>query len=150
MLPKGCGIVKFVLILCYLINNPIFMKNLMFVLAMIFSGTMVYAQACSSTCTKKNSYVKNGDQIEAIIYHDNGVVAQTGNYTSDNKLEGEWISFDNEGNKTAVANYSNGIKVGTWLFYQGSQMKEVTYTNTSIAEVKTYAITGTRVVTNKP
>ena len=126
------------------------MKNLMLVLAMIFSGTMVYAQACSSTCTKKNSYVKNGNQIAAIIYHDNGEVAQTGQYTSDNKLEGEWISFDNEGNKTAVANYSNGIKVGTWLFYQGSQMKEVTYTNTSIAEVKTYAITGTRVVTNKP
>lgn len=126
------------------------MKKIMFVLAIIFSTTMVYAQGCSKTCTKKDTYVKNGNVIEATLYHDNGVIAQTGTYTLDNKLEGEWISYDMDGNRTALANYSNGEKVGTWLFYQGSQLREVTYENATIAEVKTYAVTDTRIVTNQP
>ncbi len=33
------------------------------------------------------------------LYHDNGQVAQTGFYTLDNKLEGEWISYDAVGKK---------------------------------------------------
>ncbi|EDM45581.1 hypothetical protein SCB49_07227 [unidentified eubacterium SCB49] len=117
---------------------------------MIFSASMMYAQDCSKTCKKKNSYVQNGDVIETVLYHDNGVVAQTGTYNLDNKLEGEWISFDTEGNKTAKAQYSNGEKVGTWFFYQGKEMKEVTYTDSRIAEVVTYAIEDTRVVSNRP
>ncbi len=126
------------------------MKKIAIVLVLIFSASMSYGQECSKTCKKKNSYVKNGDLIEAVLYHDNGVVAQTGTYTLDNKLEGEWISYDTAGNKTALANYTNGEKVGTWLFYQGEEMKEVTYTDSRIAEVKTYAVQGTRVVANKP
>lgn len=126
------------------------MKNLMIAFVLVFSTSMMYGQACSKTCTKKNSYVNNGELIEAILYHDNGAVAQTGTYTLENELEGEWISYDTEGNKTALANYSNGKKVGTWLFYQGNEMKEVTYANAAIAEVKTYTIQDTRVVSNKP
>lgn len=122
----------------------------MIAFVLVLSASMMYGQACSKTCSKKNSYVKNGDIIEAIIYHDNGAVAQTGTYSLDNELEGEWISYDTKGNKTALANYSNGKKVGTWLFYQGDEMKEVTYTDTRIAEVKTYAIQDTRVVSNRP
>lgn len=110
---------------------------------------MMYGQACSKTCTKKNSYVKNGDVIEAILYHDNGAIAQTGTYTLDNELEGEWISYNADGNKTALANYSNGKKVGTWLFYQGDTMKEVVYEDARVAKVNTYTIQDTRIVSNK-
>ncbi len=126
------------------------MKNLMIALVLVFSASMMYGQDCSKTCNKKNSYVKNGDLIEAVLYHDNGTVAQTGSYTLDNELEGEWISYDAEGNRTALANYNQGKKVGTWLFYQGDEMKEVSYTDARIAEVKTYAILDSRVVYNRP
>ncbi|MBL4663159.1 MAG: nicotinic acid mononucleotide adenyltransferase [Flavobacteriaceae bacterium] len=120
------------------------MKKTMLLLVMFFAANMVFAQECS----KKNSYVFNGDVIEATLYHDNGAVAQTGFYTQDNKLHGKWISYDVQGNKTAVASYENGEKIGTWLFYDGSTMKEVTYTSSKIAEVKTWTNTETRVVAN--
>ena len=31
--------------------------------------------------------------IEVTFYHDNGVVSQTGSYTLDGKLHGEWLTF---------------------------------------------------------
>ena len=35
---------------------------------------------------KNNQYVADGDTIKATLYHDNGMVAQTGFYTKDNVL----------------------------------------------------------------
>ena len=120
------------------------MKKIVALFVFAFTANVAFAQ----TCTKKDRYVFNGDVIEATLYHENGTIAQTGFYTEENKLQGEWISYDIEGNKTAVATYDNGEKVGTWLFYHGNKMKEVTYTNSKIAEVKTWIHTGTRVVSN--
>ncbi|MGB0788449.1 MAG: toxin-antitoxin system YwqK family antitoxin [Marinirhabdus sp.] len=91
-----------------------------------------------------------GNLIQATLYHDNGTVAQTGFYTKQNKLHGKWVSYGANGTKTAVANYKNGTKVGTWVFYQGDTMKEVTYTASKIAAVKTWAIKDYRVVSNRP
>jgi antitoxin component YwqK of YwqJK toxin-antitoxin module len=99
---------------------------------------------------KKNQYVAIGDTIEATLYHDNGMVAQTGFYTKDNVLDGAWVSYDAQGNKTAVASYDKGVKVGTWMFYQGEIIKEVSYSKSDIAEVKTWTVTDTRVVSNRP
>lgn len=117
----------------------------MMIFAMVLAVQFTFAQDDT-----KNEYVLNGDTIEATLYHDNGMIAQTGFYTSDNKLDGEWISYDTEGNKTAVASYDKGVKVGTWMFYQGDTIKEVSYANSDIAEVKTWTVTDTRVVSNKP
>jgi antitoxin component YwqK of YwqJK toxin-antitoxin module len=36
-------------------------------------------------------------------------------FTKNGKLQGEWISFDSNGNKTAMATYDNGQKSG-WFF----------------------------------
>ncbi len=119
------------------------MKKLVVVLVASLLVQFSYGQQ-----EKKDSYVLNGDRIEATLYHDNGVIAQTGFYTKQGALEGEWISYDAQGNKTAVAQYENGAKVGTWLFYIGENLKEVTYKDSRIAEVKTYKITDTRVVSN--
>ena len=120
------------------------MKKIIVLLVLAFTANVAFAQSC----VKKDSYVLNGDVIEATLYHKNGAIAQTGFYTKENKLQGEWISYDAQGNKTAVATYDEGEKVGTWLFYHGNEMKEVTYTNSKIAEVKTWTNTGTRVVSN--
>ncbi|MEL6810582.1 MAG: nicotinic acid mononucleotide adenyltransferase [Bacteroidota bacterium] len=119
------------------------MRNLLMLLAICLVGTVSFAQE-----NNKPTYELKGDIIEATLYHDNGVVAQTGYYTKENKLEGQWISYDAQGNKTAVAYYNNGEKVGTWTFYNGDEMKEVRYQDSRIAEVKTWKATGTRVVVN--
>ena len=120
------------------------MKKIVLLLVMAFAANIAFAQ----TCVKKDSYVLNGDIIEATLYHDNGTIAQTGFYTKENKLQGEWISYDAQGNKTAVASYQDGEKIGTWIFYNGAEMKEVTYANSKIAQVKTWIHAETRVVSN--
>ncbi len=115
--------------------------------------TLLFILLCSMNFVlgqeaQKNEYVLKGNLIEAILYHDNGEIAQTGFYTVENKLQGEWTSYDAQGNKTAIAYYDNGEKVGTWYFYHGDTMKQVTYDNAKIAEVKTWQVKDTRVVTN--
>jgi len=120
------------------------MKKVLILFVVLFSASMVTAQE-----RVKDTFKDNGDLIEATLYHDNGVVAQTGFYTKKNKLQGEWTSYNQEGVKTAVANYENGDKVGTWKFYQGAIVKEVIYSNAKIAKVNTYQVLDTRVVSNK-
>jgi len=114
----------------------------MIIAILICSASTVMAQC------KKDTYVLNNDVIEATLYHENGAVAQTGFYTKENKLQGEWVSYDISGNKTAIAKYDNGEKVGTWMFYQGDIVKEVNYENSKIAEVRTLKVTDTRIVSN--
>lgn len=118
------------------------MKKIALMLVLVFLGTNVFAQA-----TTKNIYKEKNGLIEATLFHDNGEIAQTGFYTKDGKLHGEWISFDADGNKTAIAQYNKGQRVGTWMFYQGDTLKEVTYSNNAIAQVNTWTMQDTRVVT---
>ena len=74
--------------------------------------------------------------IEVTYYHDNGVVSQTGTYTLDGKLQGQWLSFNTEGNKTVLANYDNGKKVGKWFYWTNGTVKEVDYSANVIANLK--------------
>ena len=54
------------------------MKKIVMLFAVVFMANMSFAQDCKKVCDKKNSYALNGDVIEAVLYHDNGAVAQTG------------------------------------------------------------------------
>ena len=65
--------------------------------------------------------------IDVVYYHDNGVVSQTGSYTTDGKLQGVWLSFDTEGKKIVSANYDNGKKVGKWIHWIKGIPKVVDY-----------------------
>jgi len=76
---------------------------------------------------------KDTNLIEVVYYHDNGAVSQTGTYTTDGKLQGEWLSFSAEGKKTVSGNYDNGKKVGKWFYYTNETIKEVDYNNNVIA-----------------
>lgn len=118
------------------------MKNVLIAVVLIFGLNMVSAQE------KKDTYQLVDDLIEAVLYHDNGEVAQMGTYNKKGVLHGDWISYDREGNIRSVGHYDNGTKVGTWRFYSESQMKEVTYVDAKIAEVTSYQMTDTRVVSN--
>lgn len=96
-----------------------------------------------------DSYIKNGKLIEATLYHDNGVVAQQGFYNSEGKLHGQWISYDTEGNKTAIAHYDNGAKTGTWFFWVEDELHEVVYQDSRMAKVSSWESTGVQVVSNQ-
>jgi len=91
---------------------------------------------------------KNTNLIEVTYYHDNGVVSQTGSYTLDGKLQGEWLSFNTEGNKVVSANYDNGKKVGTWFYWNDKTLREVDYAKNAIASVNEWANTSTIVARN--
>ncbi len=122
------------------------MKKIVMIILVALTANVAVAQSQKKSCDVKDTYVLNGDLIEATLYHDNGTIAQTGFYTLDNELHGQWISFNDQGERTAVANYDNGEKVGSWIFYQGDTMKEVFYESSKISEVKTWTVTDTKVV----
>jgi len=119
------------------------MKKIVFLLAFVFTTTLLFAQEAV-----KKELVKKGNLIEAVLYHDNNVIAQQGAYTLEGKLQGTWTSYDANGNKTAVANYNKGGKVGTWYFYEGDVLHEVNYDNNKIAKVTTWKDSETQVVNN--
>ncbi len=120
------------------------MKKILLTIVCLVSVSIAFSQT-----QKKEKLTVQGDLVETVQFHDNGAVAQTGFYTKKGKLQGEWISYDANGAKTAVAQYDNGNKVGTWKFYQGETLKEVTYTNSKIAKVSTWEAKDTRVVSYK-
>ena len=78
---------------------------------------------------------KDTNLIEVTYFHDNGVASQTGAYTLDGNLQGEWLSFDAKGDKIISANYDNGKKVGKWFYWTDKTLKEVDYSNNAIASV---------------
>ena len=123
------------------------MKKIITLLVIVIAANTTFSQDCTKTLKKDKFELVDG-LIKATLYHDNGLVAQTGYYTEENKLQGEWISYNSQGIKTAEAFYNDGVKIGTWFFYDGDTKKEVTYENAKIAEVKTWVVSNTQVVTN--
>lgn len=120
------------------------MKNLVMMIVTVFMVTAVQAQE-----KVKDIYVDKGDVIEATLHYDNGAVSQKGFFTKEGKLTGDWISYNREGVKVAEAQYNNGAKVGTWFFWKGDKLTEVSYTNSKIATVNIWKNEATRVVSNR-
>jgi len=96
-------------------------KSILLLLALLFS-VVSFAQQ-----KRELKHNKETDLIEVVYYHDNGVVSQTGYYTTDGKLQGVWLSYDREGKKIVSANYDNGKKVGKWIHWIDGKPKEVDY-----------------------
>lgn len=105
------------------------MKKIFEVLLML-SVTMTFAQEA-----KKVDVNKDGDLTVATYYYDSGVVEQQGTFNQEGELHGVWTSYDLDGNKTMVGNYVNGKKVGKWLFWSDTKLKEVDYVDSKIAGV---------------
>ncbi|MCF1190067.1 nicotinic acid mononucleotide adenyltransferase [Mangrovimonas sp. AS39] len=105
------------------------MKKLV-ILVMMLAGVTSFAQS------KLGSKIEKSNKLyEATYYHDNGVVSQTGYFNQAGKLQGTWTSFDLQGNKLAQGKYDNGQKVGKWFFWTETSLKEVDYSNNTIASV---------------
>ncbi len=107
------------------------MKNLLFILSFLFIGIGCFAQK-----ERKVTLNKDTDLMDVIYYHDNGEVSQTGSYTLDGKLHGDWLTFDINGEKTVAATYDHGKKVGKWFYWLDKTLKEVDYSNNSIVNVR--------------
>ena len=99
------------------------MKKILIIAIALFTS-FAFAQK-----ERKLTLNKDTNLIEVVYYHNNGEISQTGSYTADGKLEGKWISYDNEGNKLVTAFYKEGKKVGKWVYVIDGEEKEVDYTN---------------------
>lgn len=111
------------------------MKNILLAVIML-STTIAFAQKERSLALNETTNL-----IDVVYYHDNGVVSQTGSYTKDGKLQGEWLSFNSEGNKIVSARYNEGKKVGKWFYWNGNSLTEVDYSSNEVASVNRWTNT---------
>lgn len=105
------------------------MKKVMMIAALLVS-CLTFAQNKTPLLEEVNGLVK------ATYFFDSGKIQQQG-FFKDGKLDGKWISYDENGNKKAVAEYNNGEKTGKWFFWDNTNLSEVNYSNNAIASVKT-------------
>jgi len=118
------------------------MKKIVMMLIMLCVG-FTYAQDKIQPKVEKK-----GDTTLVTYYHDNGEIQQTGAFDVNGKLQGEWVSFNSEGNKVAVGTYEAGKKVGKWFFWEGDSLKEVDYIDSKIVSVNKWD-NKTKVAVNK-
>ena len=107
-------------------------KNILLVAAFLAGGV-----AMAQESTPKPVFEKEGDLIKGTFYYEDGSVRQEGTY-KDGRLHGEWVSYDQNGGKTAIANYENGKKSGKWFFWSENKLTEVDYKNSVIANVNSW------------
>ena len=118
------------------------MKTLFLITALMFTGVLLAQDA-------KPTFEKEGVLTTGTFYYEDGSIQQQGTYKN-NKLHGKWIAYDKAGEKTAVAQYTNGKKTGKWFFWNNGNLTEVDYSNNTIAEVKTWDSSKTIVIRDKP
>ncbi len=106
------------------------MRKLLILIVALICSAAVFSQE-----TKENDYTVKNNLIEVTMFHDNGQISQTGFYTLDGKLQGNWYSYDVNGKKLTAAKYDNGNKVGKWFFWNNKTLKEVDYSTNAIVSV---------------
>jgi len=109
------------------------MKNLMIAIVLLFSVT-AFSQE------QKIDYKKIDNEIVQATYYfaDNStVVEREGFFNKDGKLQGTWISYNEAGEKTVIANYDNGVKDGEWTYFKADKINVVTYDQNKIVSVNT-------------
>jgi len=107
-------------------------KNIFFATVFLLGGVVT-----AQTENIKPVFEKQGDLIKGTFYYEDGSVRQEGTY-KDGRLHGEWVSFDQNGEKTAIANYKDGEKSGKWFFWSENKLTEVDYQNSMIPSVNSW------------
>lgn len=85
----------------------------------------------------KKKIEKVGDLFEVTTYYENGQVLQHGFLSKNNKLHASWESYYKDGSRKCVAIYDNGVKVGTWYYYNKGIKTKVIYNNNKIISIDT-------------
>lgn len=141
MLRKRKTKVNYIFLICnkkyrlFTLKN-IDMKNLIIAVVLLLSVT-VFSQE------QKVDYKKTDNNLVQATYYfadNNTIVEREGFFNEDGKLHGVWVSYDLDGNKTIVANYNNGVKVGVWMYFKGDKVNVVTYNNNKITNVEEKAL----------
>lgn len=83
------------------------------------------------------SYEKVGDLVKVTNFYEDGSIKEQGFYN--NKIiTGTWTTYDRKGEKTAIAKYENGKKVGKWFMWSKDGLKEIDFKNNTIAHVQSW------------
>ena len=106
------------------------MKNIL-TICMLSIATIGFSQNNEPTFKAEN------DLVKATYYYNDGSIKTQG-YFKNKKLTGEWVRFDKIGNKTQLAYYSDGKKVGKWFVWTDESLKEINYNNNVIASVNVW------------
>ena len=106
------------------------MKNIL-AICMLSMATIGFAQKIEPTFKAEN------DLVKATYFYNNGSIKTQG-YFKNKKLTGEWVRFDKTGNKTQLAYYAEGKKVGKWFVWSDEALKEINYNNNAIASVNVW------------
>lgn len=85
----------------------------------------------------KPTFKAEGDLVKATYYYEDGSVKTQG-FFKDKKLTGEWVRFDKAGNKTQLAYYESGKKVGKWFIWTDEALKEINFNDNVIASVSVW------------
>ncbi len=109
------------------------MKKIAIILVMFCVG-FVSAQEND----KKVKLEKKGNLVEAIYFDSNGVIDQQG-FFKNNKRHGNWISFNEKGEKMIVGHYVDGKKTGKWVFKTNEKLTEVDYLDNRIVGVNEWS-----------
>ena len=96
--------------------------------------TILFISAIGFSQQKETTFEKEGDLVKATYYYDNGDVKVQG-FFKDKKLTGTWTRFDKKGNKTQIAHYNEGKKVGKWFVWNKESLKEINYDNNVVVAV---------------
>jgi len=105
------------------------MKKYIFI-ALVFIGIAAYAQT-----SIQPKFEVEANVISATYFHDNGAIQQQGTFNKKGKLDGLWISYNDNGVKLSQGNYDKGIKTGKWFFWTENSLKEVDYNDSRITNV---------------
>ncbi|MEP6261563.1 MAG: nicotinic acid mononucleotide adenyltransferase [Gillisia sp.] len=116
------------------------MKSIKFILV----GLAISMASSLAAQDLQPNFEKQGDLIKGTYYYEDGSIRQEGTY-KDGKLHGEWVSYDQNGKKNAVAQYQEGVKMGKWFFWSADALTEVDYNLNVITEVSEYKRKGTLV-----
>lgn len=108
------------------------MRRILTIAAILFSGMMM-AQELKPTLEKQ------GDLIKGTYYYENGEVRQQGFFNKAGKPHGEWKSYNRDGQKIAMGQYTNGIKTGKWFFWTDQKLSEVNFDDNAIVSATTWS-----------
>ena len=107
------------------------MKKIMMIVVLVVSS-VTFAQNREPKLEEVNGLVK------ATYYHENGKVQQEG-FFANGKLDGKWISYNQNGVKIAIAEYAKGVKVGNWFFWTNEGLYAVDYSKDAILSIKKWS-----------
>lgn len=106
------------------------MKKTMILVALLLTG-FTFAQVDKPVLEQKD------DLVKATYYYANGQIQQEG-FFKDGKLTGQWVAYDEQGNKKSMGEYINGEKTGKWFFWNDKSLSEVDYSKSRISNVKAW------------